>query len=53
MTQKRFLVTAQTENPIWLMSPCESVDSQPDERSLRVDLACCSRAILVANGIAS
>jgi len=53
MTQMRFLVTAQTEKPIWLMSPRQLVDSQPDERSLRVDLVCCSRAILVANGIAS
>jgi hypothetical protein len=53
MTQMRFLETARTENPMWPMSPRESVDSQPDERPLRVDLVCCSRAILVANGIAS
>jgi hypothetical protein len=29
MTQMRFLVTAQTEKPIWLMSPRQLVDSQP------------------------
>jgi hypothetical protein len=42
-----------TGNPKSMTSPCESVDSQPDGRSLRVDLACYSRAIPVADRIAS
>ena len=45
------LCQPQTQNG--LTSPRESVDSQPDGRSLRVDLECYSRAIPVADGIAS
>jgi hypothetical protein len=42
-----------TENPKPLTSSCESVDTQPDGRALRVHLVCYSRAIPVAGGVAS
>ena len=42
-----------TGNPKPLTSSCESVDTQPDGRALRVHLVCYSRAIPVAGGVAS